>query len=97
MKREQSLNHGEAIDNFMNMDNAVRTLGSIDEQRDREIKAISKTDPEYEKKVKVIKQRAADTRYKAMKQMNNANEVIPARAKANMKRRASLQVTQPAK
>ena len=51
----------------MNMDNAVRTLGSIDEQRDREIKAISKTDPEYEKKVKVIKQRAADTRYKAMK------------------------------
>lgn len=67
MKREQSLNHGEAIDNFMNMDNAVRTLGSIDEQRDREIKAISKTDPEYEKKVKVIKQRAADTRYKAMK------------------------------
>ena len=96
MQREQSLQHGEAIDKFMNETHAIRTLQSIDDQRDQQIKAISKSDPEYEKKVKVIKQRAADTRYKAMKNLNNANEVIPAKAKANMKRRASLQVHQPA-
>ena len=54
MVREQSLSTGEAIDQYMPMGSAIATMNSIDEEKTREIAAISKSDPQYEKKVKAI-------------------------------------------
>ena len=53
--------------------------------------SIPKTDPEYEKKVKAIEDRAKQTKYKSMKNLNTANEKIPQRVKEAMVRRGSLQ------
>ena len=52
--------------------------------------SIPKTDPEYEKKVKAISDRAKQTKYKSMKNLNTANEKIPQRVKEAMVRRGSL-------
>ena len=70
MQREQSLQHGEAIDNFMPTGNVIATIQSIDEQKQQEINSISKSDPDYAKKVKAVEQRAKQTKYKAMKNLN---------------------------
>mmetsp|Transcript_25578 Transcript_25578/g.34192 ORF Transcript_25578/g.34192 Transcript_25578/m.34192 type:complete len:105 (+) Transcript_25578:1506-1820(+) len=93
IEREQSLSQGEAIDKFMPTGNVMRTMQSIDEQKSREIAAISKGDPSYEARVKEIETRAKQTKYKAMKNLNTANEKIPSKVKANMVRRSSLQIT----
>ena len=58
MQREQSLQHGEAIDNFMPTGNVIAMMNSIDEQRAREINAIARSDPDYAKKIQAIQQRA---------------------------------------
>lgn len=70
----------------------MQTMASIDQQRDLEIQQIPRSDPDYDKKVKDITARAKQTRYKAMKNLNNNNERIPARVKEGMVRRKSLQV-----
>ena len=54
LQREQSLQHGEAIDNFMPTGNVIATMNSIDEQKAREISSIAKSDPEYAKKVQAV-------------------------------------------
>lgn len=94
IEREQSLSQGESIDRFMPTGNVMRTMQSIDDQKLREIESISKSDPQYAEKVKQIEQRAKQTKYKAMKNLNTANEKIPSKVKANMVRRSSLQVQQ---
>ena len=92
IEREQSLSQGEAIDRFMPTGNVMRTMQSIDDQKSREIAAINKSDPEYAQKVQAIEQRAKQTKYKAMKNLNTQNEKVPSKVKANMVRRSSLQV-----
>ena len=94
IEREQSLSQGESIDRFMPTGNVMRTMQSIDDQKAREIESISKSDPQYAEKVRQIEQRAKQTKYKAMKNLNTANEKIPSKVKANMVRRSSLQVQQ---
>ena len=95
IEREQSLSQGESIDRFMPTGNVMRTMQSIDDQKAREIESISKSDPQYAEKVRQIEQRAKQTKYKAMKNLNTANEKIPSKVKANMVRRSSLQVVKP--
>jgi len=90
IEREQSLSQGEAIDKFMPTSNVMRTMQSIDEQKSREIDAISKSDPEYTAKVKSIELRAKQTKYKAMKNLNTKNEKVPQKVKDNMVRRSSI-------
>lgn len=51
IEREQSLSQGESIDRFMPTGNVMRTMQSIDDQKAREIEAISKSDPQYAAKV----------------------------------------------
>ena len=50
MKKEQSLSMGEAIDNFMPTENVLQMMASIDQTKEREIAALQKSDPQYEKK-----------------------------------------------
>ena len=58
MKREKSLSQGEKIDQYMPTDSVLRTMQSIDDQKTREINAISSSDPDRSKKVKEIEARA---------------------------------------
>ncbi len=91
IKREQSLSQGEAIDKYMPTNNVLVAQQSIDDQKQREINQINKSDPDYAKKVKDIEQRAKQTKYKTMKNLNTMNEKVPDKVKANMVRRGSLQ------
>ena len=70
--------------------NVLAAMNAIDEQKTREINQIPKSDPEYAKKVQAIQQRAKQTKYKAMKNLNTQNEKIPEKVKANMVRRGSI-------
>ena len=45
MQREQSLSHGEAIDQYMPTGNVIATMNSIDEQKTREMAQVPKSDP----------------------------------------------------
>ena len=49
MKKEQSLSMGEAIDNFMPTENVLQMMASIDQTKEREIAALSKGDPNFDK------------------------------------------------
>lgn len=91
MKREKSLSQGEKIDQYMPTDSVLRTMQSIDDQKTREINAISSSDPDRSKKVKEIEARAKQTKYKAMKNLNTANEKVPQKVKEKMVRRGSIQ------
>ena len=77
LKKEQSLSQGDSIDKYMPLFNVIQAQSTIDDQRAREIDAIPKSDPDYEKKVKEIQMRAKQTLYKAMKTMNTHNEIVP--------------------
>lgn len=90
MKKEQSLSHGEAIDQYMPTENVLTAMQSIDDQKQREIDQLDRNDPNYDKLVKEIMARAKHTKYKAMKNLNNANEKVPQSVKANMRRRSSI-------
>ena len=79
----------------MPTDNVLRAQASIDGQRLHEISSINKNDPDYAKKVKEIEMRAKQTKYKTMKNLNTENEKVPAKVKANMVRRGSLQIPPP--
>ena len=70
--------------------NVLAAMNAIDEQKTHEINQIPKSDPEYAKKVQAIQQRAKQTKYKAMKNLNTQNEKIPEKVKANMVRRGSI-------
>ena len=94
MKKEQSLSTGDAIDQYMPTETVLAAMTKIDEEKNREIAKISKSDPQYKDKVKAIEQRAKQTKYKTMKSMNTSNEKVPDRVKANMRRR-SIQVIPP--
>ena len=94
MQREKSLSQGEKIDQYMPTDSVLRTMQSIDDQKTREINSISSSDPDRSKKVKEIEARAKQTKYKAMKNLNTANEKVPQKVKERMVRRGSLQVPQ---
>ncbi len=74
----------------MPTENVLAAVQKIDDEKKREISLISKSDPQYKEKVKAIEQRAKQTKYKTMKNMNTANEKIPEKVKMNMKRRGSL-------
>ena len=41
LKKEQSLSHGDAIDQYMPTENVLRTMQSIDDSSLREISSIS--------------------------------------------------------
>ena len=58
IKREQSLSHGDVIDQYMPTENVLRTMQSIDDTSTREISSINANDPEYANKVGEIKKRA---------------------------------------
>ena len=90
MKKEQSLSTGDAIDQYMPTENVLAAMQKIDDEKKREISLISKNDPQYKEKVKAIEQRAKQTKYKTMKNLNTANEKVPEKVKANMKRRGSI-------
>lgn len=90
MKKEQSLSHGDGIDQYMPTENVLATMQSIDDQRLLEIRQLQKNDPNYDKKVKEVTARAKHTKYKAMKNLNVENEKIPSKVKANMVRRGSI-------
>ena len=49
LKKEQSLSMGETIDNFMPTENVLQMMASIDSTKEREIAALAKNDPNYEK------------------------------------------------
>ena len=74
----------------MPTENAIRIQTSIEEQRDREIAALSKNDPDYAKKKSDITKRAKQTKYKAMKGLNTQNEKVPKSVLASMKRNKSI-------
>ena len=92
LQKEQSLQHGESIDQYMPTGNAIATMESIERQKLAEIAALNKNAADYNKKLKEIEQRAKQTKYKAMKNLNTSNEKVPRRVKEGMVRRASLQV-----
>ena len=94
LRHEMSLSHGESIDQYMNTTQVEQKMQQIDAQKNLEIAALNKSDPEYAAKVKQITARAKQTKYKAMKNLNTQNEKVPDRVKANMRRRGSVQ--QPA-
>ena len=54
MKKEQSLSHGEAIDQYMPTDSCIATMERIDEERLREINSIPAGDPERAQKIAQI-------------------------------------------
>ena len=45
LKKEQSLTHGESMDNFMPTEQAINAMQSIEEEKNRAIAAIPKNDP----------------------------------------------------
>ena len=90
LQKEQSLQHGESIDQYMPTGNAIATMESIERQKLAEIAALNKNAADYNKKLKEIEQRAKQTKYKAMKNLNTSNEKVPRRVKEGMVRRASL-------
>ena len=77
MKKEQSLSHGDGIDQYMPTENVLATMQSIDDQKSREIASLNKNDADYAQKVQEITARAKHTKYKAMKTLNVQNEKIP--------------------
>ena len=77
LHKEQSLQHGEAIDQYMPTENVLRTMQSIDDTKSAEIARLNKSDPNYAEQVKQIEQRAKQTKYKAMKNLNTGNEKVP--------------------
>ena len=89
LKREASLAHGDAIDQYMEVDQCEILEKRIERSKRREIDALDKSDPHYQKKVDEIEKRARLTKYKAMKTMNTRNEKVPVRVKQEMVRRAS--------
>ena len=58
LKKEQSLTHGESIDNYMPTEQTISTMQSIEDEKNRAIAAISKNDPQYAEKKKQIEARA---------------------------------------
>jgi hypothetical protein len=56
--KEQSLQHGESIDQYMNTNHCISTMDNIDQQRLKEIELLDKSDPSYAKKVREIESRA---------------------------------------
>ena len=70
LKKEQSLSHAESIDQYMPTQSVINAMQTIDEQCLKEVMAIPKTDPEYAQKVKAIEERAKQTKYKSMKNLN---------------------------
>ena len=70
LKKEQSLSHAESIDQYMPTQSVINAMQTIDEQCLKEIMSIPKTDPEYAQKVKAIEERAKQTKYKSMKNLN---------------------------
>ena len=95
LKKEQSLTHGESIDNYMPTDQTIAAMQAIEEEKNRAIAAISKSDPEYAEKKKQIEARAKQTKYKKMKELNASNEKVSATVKDKMRRRSSVQVPIP--
>ena len=72
----------------------ISAMLEIDNRKREAIASISNTDPEYETKIQEIEKRSREEKYKSMKSLNSNNERIPERAKANMRRRSSLNPTQ---
>ena len=58
LKKEQSLTHGESIDNYMPTEQTISTMQSIEDEKNRAIAAIPKNDPQYAEKKKQIEARA---------------------------------------
>ena len=81
--------HGEAIDQYIDVDQCEKLEARIERSKQREINALDKSDPQYSKRVQDIERRAKITKYKAMKAMNNTNEKVPQRVKVEMVRRSS--------
>ena len=73
----------------------MKKAAGIDKARDKQIANLDTADPEYESKKEHIMKQAKQTKYKLMKQMNISNEKVPKEVKANMIRRASIQVMGP--
>ena len=94
LKKEQSLTHGESIDNFMPTEQAINAMQSIEDQKNRAIAAIAKNDPQYAEKKKQIEAQAKQTKYKAMKNLNANNEKVSSDVKARMRRRSIQQPAQ---
>lgn len=45
LKKEQSLTHGESIDNYMPTDQAIAAIQAIEDKKNSAIAAIPKSDP----------------------------------------------------
>ena len=90
LRKEQSLTHGESIDNFMPTEQTITTMQSIEDEKARAIAAIPANDPEYAQKKKQIEARAKQTKYKAMKNLNKGNERVSTEVRDKMRRRQSL-------
>ena len=95
LKKEQSLTHGESIDNYMPTDQAIAAIQAIEDKKNSAIAAIPKSDPQYAEKKKQIEAQAKQTKYKAMKNLNASNEKVSADVKAKMRRRGSVQQPLP--
>ena len=95
LKKEQSLTHGESIDNYMPTDQAIAAIQAIEDKKNSAIAAIPKSDPQYAEKKKQIEAQAKQTKYKAMKNLNANNEKVSADVKAKMRRRSSVQQPLP--
>ena len=47
LKKDESLTHGESIDNYMPTDQTIAAMQAIEDEKNRAIAAIPKNDPGY--------------------------------------------------